>query len=99
MKIVYAVDYIEVEFGQRDEGTKLYTDLTRCIDETRKCSNSGNYSDGSGYFGPVRPLCYYEVPFDSLEPRYQDALNSNGFAWTDNNWRPKFRGIILQIKG
>ena len=96
MKIVYAVPYIEVEFGQRDEGYKLYLDKARCVFETKKSSNNGASSDG--YFGPVRPLRYVEVPFDSLEQEYKDKLNNeNGVCWTENDWRPKFRSEEFDI--
>lgn len=96
MKIVYAVPYIEVEFGQRDEGYKLYLDKARCTFETKEMSRNGPHA--GGYFGPARSLCYVEVPFDSLEQEYKDKLNNeNGVCWTENNWKPKFKSKEIDI--
>lgn len=63
MKVLYAVPWIEVEYnwGERPEGYQIYDDLERCINETRKSSANGNYSSGDGYFGPERPLHYFET--------------------------------------
>lgn len=61
MRVLYAVPWIEVEFGwgERPEGFKVYDNLLQCIEETKKSSEDGNYTDG--YFGPTRPLSYYET--------------------------------------
>ena len=62
MRIVYGVEYIEVEFGDRPWGWRLYTDLHECKSKTRNDEKTG-YSPGQ-YLGPVKPLVCYEIPFD-----------------------------------
>jgi len=96
MKICYAVQWIEVEFGQRDEGFALFVDLEKCIVSTKESSERG--SSPEGYFGPVRSLQYIEVPFDSLEKELQDKLNEKGTAHTGNRWRPKFTSLPCRIE-
>lgn len=62
MKTLFAVPWIEVEYGwgQRYEGYKLFETEEDCISTTKYDSENGNY-DG-GYIGPERPLYYYKVP-------------------------------------
>ena len=76
MTILYAVPWIEVEFGwgSRPEGFKVFDSLEECIKNTKERFADGDY--GTGYFGPVSPLCYYETP-DEIEgpyPRFVDSL-------------------------
>ncbi len=63
---MYLVPWIEVEYGwgDRPEGYKVFTDEKEMIKTTNHDSENGNYEGGGGYFGPIRPLCYYEAPFD-----------------------------------
>ena len=96
MKTVFAVEWIEVEFGQRPEGYKLFLDKGQCILDTKKASAVGAY-DG-GYIGPVRPLCYVEIPYDSLEEDLKGRLDEFSVTFTSNYWRPKFSGDRVQIK-
>ena len=97
MKVVYGVEWIEVEWGQRSEGYALFLDENDCIASTRKSSERGPYPSGGGYLGPVRPLEYYEIPFDSLEPEYKKKLKKTGSCHTENRWRPKFKGARKSI--
>lgn len=62
MKKLYAVPWIEVEYGwgSRPEGYKVFDNFEECIQDTLKSSETGNYKSGDGYFGPERPLSYYE---------------------------------------
>lgn len=76
MKTLFAVPWIEVEYGwgDRPEGFKVFETEEECIKQTNLDSADGNY-DG-GYFGPVRPLCYYKTP-DEIEgpfPRFVKDL-------------------------
>lgn len=97
MRVIYAVPWIEVEFGQRDEGHKLFVDLAECISSTKESSRTGAY-DG-GYIGPERPLHYLEVPFEVLEPEPQVSLDSGKqIAWSSNHWRPKMKSDPIYIK-
>lgn len=66
MKTLFAVPWIEVEYGwgDRPEGFKVFESEEQCIEQTKKDSDNGNY-DG-GYCGPVRPSHYYETP-DEIE--------------------------------
>lgn len=96
MRIVYGVQHIEVEFGQRCEGWALFADSDECVKRTKQASKDGVY-DG-GYLGPERPLHYYEIPFDSLEEHMQTAIDEMGYSGTRNNWQPKFRGRRVAIK-
>jgi hypothetical protein len=89
MKVVYGTPWIEVEFGQRDEGWKVYKDRQAAIDDTRRASAEGAYE--GGYIGPVRPLRVYEIPVDCLEKETKAALKKSGVAWTSNHWWPKFK--------
>lgn len=66
MKTLFAVPWIEVEYGwgDRPEGYKVFESEEECIKQTKEDSFKGNYE--GGYFGPVRPLYYYETP-DEIE--------------------------------
>ena len=92
MKIVYAAEIIEIDFVERPEGYSLYLDKDECIERTKKGSETGSYGEGGGYYGPVRPLSYVEVPWDSLEEDLRTQLNKKNRAHTSNRWSPKFRG-------
>lgn len=90
MKIVYGVEYIEVEFGQRPFGWHLYLDKTECHNKTKKASDSGRYC--GGYLGPIRPLDSFEIPFASLSKKIQRQLTKTGHYHTDDSWKPEFLG-------
>lgn len=96
LEIVYGVPWIEVEFGERDEGWALYLDKSECFNQTKEASARG--SGGGSYCGPERPLYATEIPFDSLEPEYQKQLRAGGRSHTDNRWSPKFRGAKMRIE-
>ena len=85
---VYGVRWIEVEFGQRDEGWALYVDLDECKESTKKASANG-VGEG-GYYGPERPLKYYEIPLASLTEDQVENLRFFGFHRTDRKWSPKY---------
>lgn len=70
MKILFAVPYIEVEYswGEHPEGYKVFDNLEQCINTVQEESMNGNYPSGDGYFGPVRPLHYYETPDEISGP-------------------------------
>lgn len=95
---IYGVRWIEVDFGERDEGWALFVDLERCIKDTKKSSKAGPYEDGGGYLGPERPLCYYEIPLEGLKPDIVKDLKTNGRAHTENRWQPKYLGECNYIK-
>lgn len=95
MKIVYAVNWIEVEFGQRNEGYHLYLDKADCIKSTKEASARGCYE--GGYYGPERPLIYVEVPWACLDAKHKKALKTKGSTTTANNWKPQFKGKRLEI--
>jgi hypothetical protein len=63
MDVKYVVPWIEVEYGwgERDEGYVVFDNLEQCKKKTLDDSENGNYESGGGYFGPVRPLHYYET--------------------------------------
>lgn len=76
MKTLYAVPWIEIEYGwgSRPEGYKVYETLEECVEETKLKSEDGGYE--SGYFGPERPLCYYET-LDEIQgpfPKFVDKI-------------------------
>jgi hypothetical protein len=98
MDICYAVPWIEVEFGQRDEGHSIFMDEKECIDSTKESSRKGCYEGGGGYLGPERPLHYYEIPLESLEPEYINKIMIFRKIHTKNNWSPKFKGKTKYIK-
>jgi len=95
--IIYGVEWIEVEFGQRPEGWRLFLDKRVCIDSTKESSEKG--ADVHGYLGPVRPLRYYEIPAMSIDdPAVIRQLREQRTAFTDNFWSPKFRDTGHSIK-
>lgn len=98
MKTVFGVEWIEVEFGQRPEGWKVFLDEEECAKSTLKSSSSGAYTGGGGYFGPVRPLEMYEIPWACLEPETKKALKDSRVAWTSNRWSPKFKAFYKKIE-
>lgn len=93
---VYGTPYIEVEFGQRDEGWKLFIDEQECIKRIKTDSKTGAY-DG-GYIGPIRPLCYYEIPFMCLSKEEQKSIKSKRAIRSENHFSPKFKSDIIYIK-
>jgi hypothetical protein len=98
MKIVYAVAEIEVEsgWGSRPAGYRLYLDKNKCIRDTKKGSREGP-GDGE-YIGPVRPLSYVEIPWDSLPKNLQKKLSKAGVVGTEDFWEPKFLGARHNVK-
>ena len=99
-EVVYAVQWIEVEWGERNEGHRLFIDLDFCIESTLESSASGPYPSGGGYCGPIRPVRYNEVPFSCLEEEYKIQLrdSEDGVIHTSNHWSPKFKGEATYIK-
>lgn len=80
MKTLYAVPWIEVEYGwgSRPEGFKVYDSLEKCIEDTKLDSEEGNYSTGGGYCGPERPPTYYETP-DEIQGPFPCFVNELKF--------------------
>lgn len=91
MEIVYGVRWIEVEFGQRPEGWKLYKDEKDCIKDTQRGSREGAYEGGGGYLGPERPLTMYKIPLSCLPETLHVAVLNEGSVWTENRWEPEFK--------
>lgn len=87
--ILYGVKYIEVEFGQRDEGWALYHDKLTMEKKTRFQSDIGTYE--GGYYGPERPLSYYEIPIICVEDRYNPLITNKDCIMTAANWSPRFK--------
>lgn len=80
MKTLYAVEWVEVEYGwgSRPEGFKLFDNLDDCIKLTKESSEKGNYKSGGGYFGPKRPLEYHILENSDIEgpfPKFVDKIN------------------------
>ena len=96
MKVVFGVQWIEIEFGQRLEGWSLFTNAEECVERTKEASAKGPYP--GGYIGPERPLRMYEIPFDSLDKETQKDLKKKGTAHTANNWQPKFKDSGTSIR-
>ena len=96
LQVVYGVEYIEIEFGRRPWGWRLYTSKDQCITRTQEDSNEGQ---GNGqYLGPVRPLYYVEIPIDSLSSEQKAALKrGEGRCDTHNEWQPEFTGKPVKI--
>lgn len=94
MKTVYAVPYIEIEFGwgSRPFGYKVYKDRELCMKETKeKSAQAGKEAqEGSDYYGPERPSMYYEIPADCLPEEGKKHLKKNASWHSPDNWRPKF---------
>ena len=61
MKTIYVVPWIEVRYGWSSlpKGYKIYDYLDECISSTKENELSGLHQNG--YYGPERPLHYYEV--------------------------------------
>lgn len=80
---LYAVPWIEVEFGSRPEGFKVFDSLEKCIEQTKVDQAKGAYSNGDGYFGPENPLRYYETrdAMDGPFPKFVDELISKSEAF------------------
>jgi hypothetical protein len=83
MEVLYAVEWVEIDFGRRPEGYKVFSDKEVCVESTKKSSIDGPYSDG-GYCGPVRPLHYYEIPPVALTERQIQVLKMKGFVFVDD---------------
>ncbi len=89
--VVFAVEWIEVEFGQRAEGYRVFKDLELCKRSTLASSDKGAYE--GGYCGPRRPLHYFEVPASALDAVDLDMLSKPGttFVCTHERWEPKYK--------
>jgi hypothetical protein len=113
MKTVYIVEWIEVEFGQRPEGYRVFTDIEvefgqrpegyRVFTDKGDCmretrKDSQEGAYSGGYIGPARPLCYYEVPLACFPKEVQKTLRENGRSHTKNYWEPKFKSQANYIK-
>lgn len=95
MEIVYGVEWIEVEFGQRPEGYKIFVDKDECIRDTLDDSYDGPY--GGGYIGPSRsPFCYYEIPLECLEDKVKIQLSKGClYTFSTDFWEPKFKKAYM----
>lgn len=94
METVFVVPWIEVEFGQRPEGWNVYLDEEHCKQDTRRASNLADYP--GGYYGPERPLHYFEVPVMCLPEATQLALDlaaKTQVFCLDQDWSPVFKSI------
>ena len=96
-KVVYMVPWIEVEFGQRDEGCKLFLNKEECISVTKQDSAKGCYEGGGGYLGPKRPLYYYEIPYSELEDWMKRKFRNFSILFVGNDFKPKFKSNIFYI--
>ena len=95
MKEVYCVEHVEVEFGERPEGYKIFTNEQTCVSQTQEDSIRGA---GKGqYLGPVRPLQYYKVPFDSLDEEIKEDLSMSEVVLTHKNWTPQYKSNPVPI--
>ncbi len=93
MRTVYYAQIIEVEFGQRPEGCIVALDVELLKRTIKKLSDEGAYADGGGYYGPERPLGYYECPLFCLDATDQLSLETNptSYIHTRDHWQPKFK--------
>lgn len=94
---VYLVKWLEIEYGQRPEGYRIFLDLEECIRSTKHDSTTGTYP-GGGYFGPSKPLCYYETTWECLEEDAQKTIrrlvnNSEDYpvTFSSNHWEPRLK--------
>lgn len=92
MKVVYGIKWIEVEFGQRDEGWRIYKSIRKAKKEGSKDSAAGAYS--GGYIGPERPVTVYEIPVECLKSSDAKKPEDSSFIHTDNDWKPRFKAVI-----
>ena len=76
MDVLYAVPWIEVEYGwgSKPDGYEIFADLEECIRSTKESSEKGKST--SGYYGPERPIHYYEIPKDSIDLTKVDINNA-----------------------
>jgi hypothetical protein len=93
---VFAVAWIEVEFGQRPEGYKIFTTEEECIKSTIESSKKGG--GGGMYYGPERPLTYVKVPWTYLPKKIKDRLKEHSTAHTENRWHPEMSSSATYIK-
>lgn len=94
MRVCYGVQWIEVEFGQRDEGYKLFVSLKQAKERSEEDTKAGHYQ--GGYCGPEKPLTIYEIPVDCLPDklkRYIEAAPDTGSIFSDNHWQPKLKAV------
>jgi hypothetical protein len=87
-KSLYLVPWIETESGLlgKPEGYKVFETLEECINGTKKDNQDEECYYSGIYFGPVRPLCYYETPYDK-------KLANMSFV----NELPKFVSLLTKI--
>lgn len=91
MAEAWLLQWIEVDFGQRDEGVSLHATEADAQEVYTEKRASGSYSSGSGYYGPVdgvRPAKVM-IPwdlFDRIQANEPDYLKISD---------PKKQGILL----
>lgn len=92
MKTLFAVPWIEVEYGwgSRPEGYKVFDNLEECISSSKESSTTGNDERGNSYFGPERSLHYYEIPDET-----PDDTGRTFPIWMD---KLKFKSDPIYIK-
>ena len=94
--VVYAVEWVEVEFGQCPEGYKLFLFENECVTQTLKDISNGSYQ--GGYCGPARPTSYIKVPFNCLSQKTQHRLRLHFVTLTDKYWEPPFASARTFIR-
>ena len=94
LKLAYCVPWIEIEYGwgSRPEGYKIFSDLEKCLEQTKVDSAKAGYE--GGYCGPVRDmeLFYYEVPYDLIPEKVKNAFDEGKDFWfSENAWNPQMK--------
>ena len=103
-EMVYIVKWIEIEFGERDEGYKIFLYLEDCIQVSKLDSERGAYQ--GGYCGPQRPIGYYETSWECLEEKTQESLRhavnagEGGIPWafSTKQWEPHLKSEWTSIE-
>lgn len=95
----YIVPWLESEggWGQRSEGYKIYLDLEFCKKDTKEASAKGYMPSCDTYYGPARPLRYFEIPLDAIPAGLRMMLAANGKAHSVGDWEPKYKSKAFSM--
>ena len=92
---IYGVPWID---NEEPDGWRLFTSLENCLYTVKGAWERGTYDCERSYYGPERPLYYYKLPVEGLEPEYIEELKCAGIFYTGHLWQPKYLGEKISIK-
>lgn len=86
-QVAFAVEYIEVEFGERPEGYVCFLSAEEAWKRATADAETGRWE--GGYCGPRQPIGVQVVPWADLPENVAAEVLQKGVGFTERTWRPK----------